>query len=70
MTVTKTYMYFGDNGTFTSPVHIPDVPSLTYLNLHADEGMMLTNGTRKVKSISVLESAAKNWYEIEAGDID
>jgi len=64
MTVTKTYLYFGENGTFTSPVLIPGAPSLTYLNLRADEGMILTDGTRKVPAIAVLESAADKWYEI------
>lgn len=68
MKITKTYLYFGENGTFTSPVLIPGAPSLTYLNLQADEGKILTDGTRKVPNIVVLENNADKWTEIDNTD--
>lgn len=65
MKITKTYLYFGENGTFTSSILIPGAPSLTYLNLMADEGKILTDGIRKVPSIVVLEANLNNWKEID-----
>lgn len=66
MTITKTYLYFGEEGTFTSSVVIPNAPVITYLNLQADEGKILTDGNREVPFVTVLESAANKWHEIEA----
>lgn len=70
MTITKTYLYFGESGTTTSSVFIPGAPSLTYLNLVADEGKILTDGTRRVPAIVVLESAADVWTEVDADEKD
>jgi hypothetical protein len=70
MTISKTYLYFGETGTFTSSVLIPGAPSLTYVNMRADEGKMLTDGTRKLLSVTVLETAADKWQEVEADEED
>lgn len=63
MKISKFYQYFGDNGTFTSPIHIPNIPSYAYARLTADEGKILTDGTHYEKMVVIAESEVSNWTE-------
>lgn len=66
MKITKTYVYFGENGAVNSAVRLPGVPSITYVHLTADDGKVLTDGVQKFKNVVVMESAMEQWREIEA----
>lgn len=61
------YTYIGDNGTLTTPIHLPGVNSLVKVRLIADEGKMLENAITKVqlKSVVIAEKDVENWSEVE-----
>ena len=65
MKIEQFYQYFGENGTFNSPVYLPGVPSYAYAMLIADEGKILTNGQRKEKNVVVLQSKMDEWSEVD-----
>lgn len=59
------YTYLGDNGTITTPLHIPNVYSIKQYLLVADENKKLTkDGIKFTPSILIPESDLKLWYEI------
>lgn len=63
MTKQKLYKYIGYNGTITSPVLLPTIDRLELIELRADSGKYLTDGTRKVYSVIVTESEVSLWTE-------
>lgn len=63
MTTHKMYRYIGYNGTITSPVLLPTIDHLDLVELKADNGKCLTDGTRKVYSVIVTESEVSLWTE-------
>lgn len=64
MIKTAYYTYLGVNGTITSPVYLENIYSIVNYRLMADEGKVLTNGTRQVKIITVPEREVSQWREI------
>lgn len=70
MIIHKLYQYIGYNGTITSPVLLPDIKHLKLLELHADGGKYLTNGVKKVYSITIPEDELDNWSEEAQGIVE
>ena len=69
MTKTIYYTYLGTNGTLTSPIHLEGIYSVKKYHLVADEGKILTNGSKQAYNITISEFELKDWYEIEIGQI-
>lgn len=66
----KLYRYIGRNGEITSPVLLEDIKHIALMELHPEEGYVLTNGsiTRKY-SVIVHIDEVNEWYEIKADTI-
>ena len=58
------YRYLGTNGVIESPVHLEGIYSVRLVTLIADKNKVLTDGTKKVKSIKVPEEEASEWREV------
>ena len=59
------YTYLGDNGTITTPLHIPGVYSIKQYLLVADENKRLTkDGVNLTPSILIPEADLDVWYEV------
>ena len=59
------YTYLGDNGTITTPLHIPNVYSIKQYLLVADKNKKLTkDGVKFIPSTLIPESDLELWYEI------
>ena len=67
MTKQVFYKYLGTNGVIETPVHLEDIYYVRVIQLHADDGKILTNGTTKCISIRVPEEDIGNWREIPYG---
>lgn len=65
MTKEKIYTYLGVNGTITSPVYLEGIYSVKKIRLIADEGKILSNGDKRISSITVQEDEVSNWTEID-----
>lgn len=65
MTKTAYYTYLGTNGTITSPVHLEDIYYIIKYRLVADENKILTNGVKKVYTVTVPRDEIEDWYEID-----
>lgn len=68
MTKTAYYTYLGTNGTITSPIHLEDIYYIVRYRLVADKGYLLTDGERKVKTITVPAEEVSLWTEIKGQD--
>ena len=66
----KVYKYIGYNGTITSPVILPDISSLEYYEIYADNGYFLTNGQKNVQYILIPADEINNWTEKKLGTIE
>ena len=64
MTRQVIYRYLGTNGIIDSPVHLEDIYYVRRIILQADAGKILTDGNRRLHSISVAEDEVDNWREI------
>jgi hypothetical protein len=64
MTKNKMYRYIGRNGIITSPVILDGINRIDMLSLKADEGMILSNGSKKVYSIIIEKEELEDWFEI------
>ena len=64
MTKQVIYRYLGTNGIIDSPVHLEDIYYVRRIILQADDGKILTDGNRKLRSVSVAEEDIDNWREI------
>lgn len=65
MTKEKIYTYLGVNGTITSPVYLEGIYSVKKIRLIADEGKILSDGNKRISSITVQEDEISNWTEID-----
>jgi hypothetical protein len=65
MKVYKLYRYIGYNGTITSPIVLPNIDKMVVVELRADPGKILTNGTRTAYSTIVSEDEVQEWTEID-----
>lgn len=65
MTKEKIYTYLGVNGTITSPVYLEGIYSVKKIRLIADEGKILSDGNKRISSITVQEDEVSNWTEID-----
>jgi hypothetical protein len=68
MTRQVIYRYLGTNGVLETPIHLEDVYYVRLIRLRADAGKLLTDGTRKMVTVTVPEDEATNWYEISMRD--
>ena len=64
MTISKEYRYIGRNGIIVSKVLLEDAKHTVMSCLKADEGKILTNGSKFVYSITVEAEDVDLWYEI------
>lgn len=65
MTKQVIYKYLGTNGVIESPIHLEDIYYVRLLFLTADEGKILTDGEKRIKSIKIPEAELENWQEID-----
>ena len=68
MTQTKAYLYHGRNGVITSKVLLEGIPHVPMVELKADYGMILTNGSKFASRITLLVEDAELWHEIPQPD--
>ena len=66
MTTEKIYLYRGDNGSILSPVHLEGVACQVRLRIKSDSGKVLTNGSCRTESATILEADLDKWSEIDA----
>lgn len=64
MTKEVIYRYLGTNGIIESPVHLEGAYYIRLIKITASTGKLLTNGTKKVFSITVPEDEAFLWREV------
>lgn len=69
MTKEKLYKYVGYNGTITSKVLLPGITNIPYIRMFAKPGYILQKGNLRHYSITVPETEADLWVEVE-GVID
>ena len=62
----KIYKYIGRNGTITSPVLLEDAKHIDLMELIADDGHVLTDGTITKKIVTVHIDDVDVWSEIKA----
>lgn len=67
MTRQVLYRYLGTNGVIDTPVHLEDVYYIRVILLQADDGKILTDGSRRVHSVRVPEEEVDRWREIPDG---
>lgn len=65
MTKTILYQYMGTNGTLTTPIHLEDVYYIRKVQLVADKGKILTNGTIYKNMITIPEEDESLWKEVK-----
>lgn len=65
MTKTVIYRYLGTNGIIESPVHLEDTYYVRLYRLIAEEGKVITNGDKILRSVLIPEEELDQWYEIE-----
>lgn len=63
MNRTLLYRYMGTNGVLTTPIHLEDIYYVRLVRLVADEGKILTNGTRQMQVITIPENEESQWNE-------
>ena len=64
MTREKMYRYIGKNGAITSFVLLDGISHIPMIKIKADNGNILTNGSKKVYSIIILPVELEDWTEI------
>lgn len=64
MNRTLLYRYMGTNGVLTTPIHLEDIYYVRLVRLVADEGKILTNGTRQMQVITIPENEESQWSEV------
>lgn len=62
----KMYKYIGRNGTITSPILLEDAKHIDLMELRAEEGYILTDGTMKKQIVIVHIDDVDEWSEIKA----
>lgn len=66
MTKYELYRYLGVNGVIESPIYIEGVYCIKLCKLVASSGHLLTNGIKRVQTITVPMAEAEEWQEVEA----
>ena len=61
------YQYLGTNGTILSPVFLEGAYCVKKIQLLAEKGRLLTNGTEYKISVIIPEGEVKNWKEVPDG---
>jgi hypothetical protein len=61
----KMYRYLGRNGTITSNIQLENIAPIHMVKLSASSGKILTDGNKKLYSVTVFEDEVANWYEID-----
>ena len=61
------YRYLGTNGVIDSPIHLEDIYYTRLIQISADEGKVLTNGTSRLDVVTVPEDEVNNWEEVQQG---
>ena len=69
MTQKKKFKYIGLNGTIFSPVLIPKADKIEFIELKADDGKILSNGSVQRKIVLILPEEVSKWSEI-ADELD
>lgn len=64
MNRTLLYRYMGTNGVLTTPIYLEDIYYVRLVRLVADEGKILTNGTRQMQVITIPENEESQWSEV------
>lgn len=64
MTQKKKFKYVGLNGTIFSPVLIPKADKIEFVELKADDGKILSNGSVQRKIVLILPEEVSKWSEI------
>lgn len=59
------YRYLGRNGIITSEILLENISPIQMVNLRAEQGHILTNGTKTAYDITVFMDEVENWKEIE-----
>ena len=65
MITSKMYRYLGRNGIITSPILVDPTAPIPMVSLVAEKGKILTNGQKKLYSVTVFEDEVSNWTEID-----
>ena len=65
MITQKMYRYLGRNGIITSPILVDPTSPIPMVSLVAEKGKILTNGQKKLYSVTVFEDEVSNWTEID-----
>ena len=58
------YRYFGRNGILTTKILLDGITHIKFVELRAEQGKVLTDGTRLVHSIVVEPDEVGLWQEI------
>lgn len=61
----KMYRYLGRNGIITSPILLENIEPIPMLTLTAEDGKVLTNGEKTIKSITIFVDELDEWFEID-----
>ena len=65
MVLKKMYRYLGRNGTITTDIKLEEIAPIPMVQLKAEIGKILTNGTKKTYAITVFEDEIDSWKEID-----
>lgn len=63
MITQKMYRYLGRNGNITTAIKLEEIAPIPMVQLQAEKGKVLTNGTKKAYSIIVFEDEVSDWKE-------
>lgn len=70
MITKKMYRYLGRNGNITTHILLENIAPIEMVKLEANYGKILTNGIKKVYTITVFPEDIDEWYEIDdAGQV-
>jgi hypothetical protein len=61
----KMYRYLGRNGTITSNILLEKIDPILMVRLSAKQGKILTDGNKRLYSVTVFEDEVSNWKEID-----
>lgn len=66
MKKTVYYVYLGTNGTIMSPVHLEDIYYTRRLQIHADDGKLLTSDGKNFQAeVFINEEDLDKWVEVD-----
>lgn len=65
MVLKKMYRYLGRNGTITTDIKLEEIAPIPMIQLKAEIGKILTNGTKKTYAITVFEDELDSWKEVD-----